>query len=422
MCFHAGEEGGDDWVGGNAAVRNYDWGAGGGGGGQRGDEERAGPGSGGGESGQGAPEHSVSALRIQELNPLERGAGWKTGVTVVNPLEQSDWEAQLPAESHVTPFHTAGWAQVLHETYGHRPMYLAMGGAGQFSAVLPLMEVASPFTGRRGVSLPFTDACPVLETSPGMASALYPKAVELGRERGWRYLECRYRSPAWAGAAPSLSFCTHELALSSDEEAQHKLMASSKRTAIRKAEQSGSLRLEIGRDEAAIRAFYQLHCGTRQRHGVPPQPYRFFQNIARHMLAKDKGLVMTAFEGTRPVAAAVYLYFRRRAIYKFGASELAFQQLRPNDLVMWAAIRHFAARGFTSLDFGRSSLANEGLRRFKSGFGAREATLDYHRYDFRNGAFGKDTDRAESWMNQVFSRTPAPVLRWLGSRLYPHLS
>jgi hypothetical protein len=140
------------------------------------------------------------------------------------------------------------------------------------------------------------------------------------------------------------------------------------------------------------------------------------------MLAKDKGLVVTAFEGTKPIAAAVFFYFRRRAIYKFGASDFACLQLRPNDLVMWGAIKHFASRGFVSLDFGRSSTTNEGLRRFKSGFGARETTLEYHRYDFRSGGFGKDTDRAESWVNQIFSRTPVPVLRWLGSRLYPHLS
>jgi hypothetical protein len=106
----------------------------------------------------------------------------------------------------VTAFHTAEWAQVLHETYGHRPLYLAIGEPGRISALLPLMEVASPFTGRRGVSLPFTDSCSVLEVSPGVAGPLYQRALELGKERGWRYLECRCQCPGWAGATPSVSF------------------------------------------------------------------------------------------------------------------------------------------------------------------------------------------------------------------------
>ena len=343
-------------------------------------------------------------------------------VQVLNPLEQRDWDAAFPAEFPVTAFHTAEWAQVLHSTYGHRPLYLAIGEPGRISALLPLMEVSSPFTGRRGVSLPFTDSCAVLEVSPGVAGPLYQKAIELGKERGWRYLECRHQCPAWTGATPSVSFCNHELALSNDEASLYKQMTSSRRGAVRKVEQAGVLRLEIGQDEAAIRTFYELHCGTRQRHGVPPQPYRFFQNIARLMLAKDKGIVVTAFEGSKPVASAVFFHHRNRAIYKFSASDFAFQLLRPNDLVMWGAIKHFAARGFVSLDFGRSSSTNEGLRRFKAGFGAVETTLDYHRYDFRSGAFAKDPDREEGWVNQIFTRTPVPILRWLGSRLYPHLS
>jgi len=49
--------------------------------------------------------------------------------------------------------------RVLRETYGHVPLYAARFAGGQLEGLLPLMEVSSPFTGRRGVSLPFTDFC-----------------------------------------------------------------------------------------------------------------------------------------------------------------------------------------------------------------------------------------------------------------------
>ena len=77
-------------------------------------------------------------------------------------------------------------------------------------------------------------------------------------------------------------------------------------------------------------------------------------------------------------------------IFKFGASDHAFQHLRPNNLVMWEAIKRYAADGFKSLHLGRTSQANDGLRRYKLGFGARGERIEHCRYDFRKRAFTAD--------------------------------
>jgi hypothetical protein len=89
---------------------------------------------------------------------------------------------------------------------------------------------------------------------------------------------------------------------------------------------------------------------------------------------------------------------------------------------MWEGLRQCAARGCERLHFGRTSLANEGLRRFKLGFGAREQEIKYCKYDFRAGRFVTDVDRAESWFNRVFASLPPPLLRLAGQLLYPHMS
>jgi hypothetical protein len=89
---------------------------------------------------------------------------------------------------------------------------------------------------------------------------------------------------------------------------------------------------------------------------------------------------------------------------------------------MWEAIRECAARGCTRLHFGRTSLGNEGLRRFKLGFGAREETIKCCKYDFRKELFVTDVDRAEGWYSRVFSALPPPLLRLAGKLIYPHLS
>jgi hypothetical protein len=131
--------------------------------------------------------------------------------------------------------------------------------------------------------------------------------------------------------------------------------------------------------------------------------------------------VVASYQG-RPIAASMFLHFRPRAIYKFGASDLSFQHLRPNNLVMWEAIRWYAGQGFDSLDFGRTSMANEGLRRFKLGFGTTERAITYVKYDFGSGSFVTDRDRVFGWFNGVFQLMPMPLSRILGGLLYRHQS
>jgi len=134
------------------------------------------------------------------------------------------------------------------------------------------------------------------------------------------------------------------------------------------------------------------------------------------------GFVFTASHQGRVIAAAVFLHHRRHALYKFGASDYDAQDLRPNNLLMWEAILHYREQGFASLDFGRTSLANAGLRRFKLGFGPSERTIQYSRFDFRSNRYVTTADRAEGSLNRLFRCLPLPVLRLLGSALYPHLS
>jgi hypothetical protein len=172
----------------------------------------------------------------------------------------------------------------------------------------------------------------------------------------------------------------------------------------------------------SAQTFYRLHCGTRRRHGLPPQPFRFFANIQKLMLQAGLGFIATAWQDDKPVAAAVFLHQSRQALYKFGASDPAFQQLRPNNLVMWEGIRQCAARGCASLHLGRTSLGNEGLRRFKLGFGTREHQIKCCKYDFRQERFVSDVDRAEGWFNRFFAILPPPLLRLAGRLIYPHLS
>jgi hypothetical protein len=351
----------------------------------------------------------------------ETVAGRPAQPVAIDPLRYPAWDSLLAAHPESSFFHGSAWARVLHETYAHQPAYFCRFAAGQLAALLPVMEVSSRWTGRRGVSLPFTDVCVPLGGGEGDGHALYDEALAHGRRGGWRYLECRGPVPGCPGTSPSLAFYGHVIDLEPGPDALFNGLEGAVRRGIRRAEEE-RLQIEFGTDLESVRIFYALHCQTRSRHGLPPQPFRFFENIACHVLNQGQGGVFIARAGLAPVAAAVFFHHGRQALYKFGASDYAFQRLRPNNLLMWEAMKRYARQGFRRLHLGRTSLGNEGLRRFKLGLGAAEHRIEYSKYDFSRQGFVVDTDRAEGWFNRVFRCLPLPLLRLAGQALYPHLS
>lgn len=357
--------------------------------------------------------------RAREINSRISGAPLEPPV-IVNPLEYPRWDAQLANHPGASLFHGTAWPRVLRETYGHEPIYFCRFSGGQLKQLLPVMEVSSPWTGRRGISLPFADFCSPLALDEEDLSELYVFAVEQGRRRNWRYFESRGSFSQWSGARLSLGFFGHVLPLEGGEAALFGGLDGAVRRGIRKAEQSG-VKVEFSNTAESIRIFFALHCRTRRRHGLPPQPIEFFENIARYVLAPGHGFVAIARHEQQPIAAAVFFHEGRGALYKFGASDHEFQHLRPNNLLMWEAIKRCATGGFRELHFGRTSLYNDGLRHFKLGFGAIEEPVQYAKYDFRRGGFVSDVDRAEGPFNRVFRCLPQSLLVQAGRLLYRHL-
>jgi hypothetical protein len=349
------------------------------------------------------------------------GSGLPDGVHLLNPLEISDWDARLTQLPEATFFHTAAWARVLYHTYGYHPVYFTHVDSGRILAVIPAMEVNSWLTGRRGVSLPFTDECAPLCPDAAAFEHLRGPLLDHARARAWKYWECRGGKSFFGDAPASTSFYGHLLDLQPDETALFDRTDGSVRRAVRKAEQSG-LTIEFSQDLSAVRDFHELLARTRQRHGVPVQPFAFFANIHRHVLSQNQGWVVLARLGRSPVAGAVFFHHGRSALFKFGASDESLQHLRANNLVMWAAIQRYAREGFASLDFGRTSLDNEGLRRFKLTWGTSERLVEYVRYGLEMGRFVTAIDGSTGWYNGVFRRLPLFLSRLAGSLLYKHIA
>lgn len=360
---------------------------------------------------------------ISATSPIEVSTSSEVGAAprgAVNPLNEPGWDSLLDTHPESCFFHTSSWARVLHETYGHTPIYFCDVRNRELRGLLAMMEVRRPLRGRCGVSLPFTDLCPALFGSGEPDWNPYEQAIRYGQARAWKWLECRGGNRRWPGAVPALAFYAHSIALEQSPEMLFKRLRGTVRTALKKARAS-ELRIEFEQTEQAVKPFYRLHSLTRRRHGLPPQPQRFFDSIGRHVLNAGQGVVAFAVLGRKPVATAMFFYRGRQAFLKFSASDYDFQQLRPNNLLLWEAMRWLRERGISSLHLGRTSLAQAGLRRFKLGFGAQEEQLEYFRYALGQRAFVAGVDRAQNAFNSFFRLLPLPLLRLSGTLLYPHL-
>lgn len=337
-----------------------------------------------------------------------------------DPIHEDSWDALAEGHPRASFFHSSRWARVLVATYGHVPHYLGLMYEHQARALLPILEVNSVLSGRRGVSLPFSDECELLARDEPEGDRLMQEALELGRARRWRYLEVRASFPRRLQTVPWASYCGHEIDLASGVDSLFACLDGSVRQAIRKAEKTG-VQAQVMTTPEAVQAFFKLHCLTRRKHGVPPQPFAFFRNIQEHVFRTGNGFIVLAMHQGRPIAAGVFVHYGRMGLYKFGASDQAHLHLRGNDLVMWEAIKWYALHGYLRFSMGRTALSNNGLRRFKCGFAAREYPIDYFRYDLRRERFLTGHEEISGWANRVCRLAPNFLLQMIGKFLYRHI-
>lgn len=334
----------------------------------------------------------------------------------------SFWDAALSTQPEASIFHHTGWIEGIRASYGYRTFWLSTRGKDSERPLLPVMEVRDPFGGRRAVALPFTDECHPLCTDATDFGGLWQALLDCGKKRSWNTIEVRGGASCLPSAPSAARYLGHKLDLSPGAAALLSRTHEATRRAVRKATERGVV-VSQGTTLSELREFYGLLCRTRRRHAVPPPPFYFFQNIQEKVLNKGLGSIIIGRHQGRTIAGAVFLHLGRKVVYKWGASDERFQQLRANNLVMWEGIKRYATDGFTCFCFGRTDLDNEGLARFKQGWGASEYSIDYLSFDLRKGVFREAAARTggRPWYAPLFQRIPLCLARLIGRTLYRYV-
>lgn len=336
----------------------------------------------------------------------------------IDPIADPAWLRFVEDSPSGEIFHHPRWLELLRTQYGYELQACCIQNGSGIEVGIPIARVSSRLTGQRLVSLPFSDMCgPVLscDAGPGALAAL-SEALQGEARRTGLSLTVRDRLPDSHGAIVRHQFFHHLLPLSEDPcEVEKRYSKSQIRRGIRKATRE-SLRGERLTDASALDAFYALHVKTRRRLGVPTQPKRFIRRF-RDLFAMGLGFVWMVFDGNRPIAAAVFLTYNGVVTYKYGASDASALGKRPNNLLFSEVIRWACESGFETLDFGRTEIDNEGLRRFKRSWGAGEFALSYTHFTDRLPSPKRGRDR---FMSASIRRSPAFVGRFVGEALYRH--
>src|SRR6266487_2008757 len=153
---------------------------------------------------------------------------------ICDPVHNPGWDHLVALHRDAGCFHTSAWAKVLQQTYNHHPFYLRFSRGRRLAALIPLMEVRSLFTGRRGVCLPFSDACEPLVFDPDSVGLVRDRLARFAQERRWKYLEIRGGKSFQLAPISATKFYGHTLDLRSGAEELTTRFASPARRAIRK--------------------------------------------------------------------------------------------------------------------------------------------------------------------------------------------
>lgn len=340
-------------------------------------------------------------------------------IEIVNPVNYSNWNEDILNLSGYTFFHSSQWSNLISKTYDYKPIYYILKHDKRMTAVFPLMEIKSFLTGKRAVSLPFSDFSNPLVEDYSQFDKLFKTITENGKSRNWKHIDLKGYRELLPKNIPSYLEYEHILELNGDEEVLFSAFNDSTKRNIRKAVKS-NVKVFKSQTKESVDQFFKLNSLTRKRHGLPPQPYSFFLNLYKTLIKPGSGFIFLAEYQNKIIAGAVYLHFGKKALYKYGASDLNYQNVRANNLVMWEAVKYYNSNKYTEFSFGKTEPDNEGLRRFKNGWSPQEIGSYSYRYNLTEDKFLNFSTQTSGFHNKIFENLPLPVLNMFGSLAYKH--
>ncbi|MHC4205455.1 MAG: FemAB family XrtA/PEP-CTERM system-associated protein [Planctomycetota bacterium] len=268
--------------------------------------------------------------------------------------------------------HLFAWAQNVVRPLGHKSFHLVAYQNDIVCGILPLTLIRSRLFGNRMISQAFSNYGGPLAENETVIKALYERAIELSKENGCHSIEFRNVAPLPYDLHQRTDKVTMCLPLTSDPDEIWKRLRPQMRNRIRKAEKAG-LTVATGGSEM-LADFYRIWTRRMHQLGTPCYPRRLFIAVLRAF--PDDSCIFIVHLNRTPVGGLFVYGFNGLAQSRWGAVLTEYNDISPNYLLNWAAMKYFAASGAQWFDFGRSTV-NSGQHVFKKRWGAKQIPLAY---------------------------------------------
>ena len=342
----------------------------------------------------------------------------------IQSITDPSWLEFIAKQENATIFHHPAWAEMLAECYGYQPFVLiSLDEEGKVNGGIPLMDVNSKLTGRRWISLPFSDYCTPLSSTPAVLESLVGYMITQYKQKAIPRVEIHSLITSRSDVYQDNRYVMHTIKLLNDPDSVMKTFDKTRvRESIKKGVKRG-VEIRWGTNKSDIFTFYEMLVDTRRRLGSPVQPKRFFDLLWDRIINKGLGFLLLAYSDGKPIGGVVYLHYKGILTGKYGASMPEYWTLRANHLLIWSGIKWGCEQGFTTFDFGRTDSSNQNLCDYKNGWGTVEEPLIYSTIaDNKPGPKEGTGGRMQQLMAGVVQHSPAWVCRMIGELLYGHFA
>ena len=342
--------------------------------------------------------------------------------SLYNEAETKRWDDFIKAHPNGTPFHLTSWMKTIHETYSFKPiLYVFTDKDCKMLGVLPCFLLKGLFSGTRIISNPFSDYCGPLFQDNNMENELFEKIIKDNDSRV-KHIEIRNSLPDYLNCKGINYYKHHIIELDSDPaNIFNKFNKKTIQYSIRKAERAG-VRIIEENSIHGIEEFYRLNKLTRKKHGIPCQPKQFYYNLYKNMISRGVASIILAIYDSKAIAAGIFLKSNDTVFYKYNVSDPEFLINKvPNHLLTWNAIQQAIDKGCKKFDFGRTSINNKGLIRYKEMWGAKAFDLSYSYYPHGSGVSEtKEDGFTYRMLTSAWRILPDILAENLGPRIFKH--
>ena len=343
----------------------------------------------------------------------------------IDPTKDERWTSFVEKNPQASVFHTRAWLQSLQGTYGYEPVGFTDSPPGrELKNTIVFCQINSWLTGRRLVSLPFSDHCELLCGSAEEAKYLLRNLQAELKNRDCKYLELRPLDDTKSGILGELGFkaaatyLLHVLDLTPDlDTIFRRFDKDSVRRRVDRANRAGLVE-KIGTSDELLEDFYDLFVLTRARQRLPPIPAAWFRNLVKHLGPVLQ--IRLAYKEHVPISAIITLQFKDTVFYKYGCSNARFNKYGATPWIFWHSITAAKSAGATRFDFGRTEPDNPGLLAFKNNWVPQARRITYWKYP-ATSAFISLGGWKLKLAKRAFSCMPTSVLRMTGKMIYRHI-